>query len=100
MEEGFDILGIDVSHPVSMLAYEMHRCVFDPNSLVLVALGDTNDQVVLLHVSPDLASNFPPLLPACATYDEGADGAESSDALAGTVVKLDLDEVLLGLWPC
>lgn len=33
-----------------------------------------------------------------ATYDEGADSAESGDALARTVVKLDLDDVLLGLF--
>ncbi len=43
--------------------------------LVLVALGDTNDQVV----------------------DESADGTEGSDALARAVVELDLDEVLLGV---
>jgi hypothetical protein len=50
-------MGVDVAH------------------LVLVALGDTDDQVV----------------------DEGADGAEGSDALARAVVELDLDEVLLGV---
>ena len=33
-----------------------------------------------------------------ATYNQGADSAESGDALAGTVVELDLDEVLLGLF--
>jgi hypothetical protein len=32
------------------------------------------------------------------TYDEGADGAESSDALARAVVKLNLDDILLGLF--
>jgi hypothetical protein len=32
-----------------------------------------------------------------ATYDESSDGADSSDALAGTVVELNLDDVLLGL---
>lgn len=47
----------------------------DVTHLVLVALGDTDDQVV----------------------DEGADGAECSDALARAVVELDLDEVLLGV---
>ena len=50
-------MGVDVAH------------------LVLVALGDADDQVV----------------------DEGADGAEGSDALARAVVELDLDEVLLGV---
>lgn len=33
-----------------------------------------------------------------ATYNQGADSAEGGDALAGTVVELDLDEVLLGLF--
>jgi hypothetical protein len=47
----------------------------DVTHLVLVALGDTDDQVV----------------------DESADGAEGSDALARAVVELDLDEVLLGV---
>lgn len=32
-----------------------------------------------------------------ATYNDGSDSAESSDALARAVVKLDLDDVLLGL---
>lgn len=50
-------MGIDVSH------------------LVLVALGDADDQVV----------------------DEGADGTEGSDALARAVVELDLDDILLGV---
>lgn len=50
-------MGIDVSH------------------LVLVALGDTDDQVV----------------------NEGSNSTESSDALARAVVELDLDEVLLGV---
>jgi len=47
----------------------------DVAHLVLVALGDTNDHVV----------------------DDGADGAESGDVLAGTVVHLDVDDVLLGV---
>jgi hypothetical protein len=41
--------------------------------LVLEALGDTDDQVV----------------------DNGADGTEGSDTLAGTVVHLDRDNILL-----
>ena len=32
-----------------------------------------------------------------ATYNQGADSSESSDALAGAVVELNLDDVLLGL---
>jgi hypothetical protein len=36
----------------------------------------------------------------CATYDEGADGAEGSDALAGAVVELNLYEIRLGLCQC
>jgi hypothetical protein len=32
-----------------------------------------------------------------ATYDEGSDSAEGGDALARAVVKLNLDDVLLGL---
>lgn len=47
----------------------------DVAHLVLVALGDTNDHVV----------------------DDGADGAESGDVLAGTVVHLNVDDVLLGV---
>jgi hypothetical protein len=47
----------------------------DVTHLVQVALCDTDNQVV----------------------DEGADGAEGSDALARAVVELDLDEVLLGV---
>lgn len=47
----------------------------DVAHLVLVALGDTNDHVV----------------------DESADGAESGDVLAGTVVHLNGDDVLLGV---
>lgn len=49
-------------------------CV-DVSHLVLEALGDANDQVV----------------------DEGANCAEGSDVLAGTVVQLDLDNILLGV---
>lgn len=41
--------------------------------LVLEALGDTDDQIV----------------------DDGADGTEGSDTLAGTVVHLDRDNILL-----
>ena len=47
----------------------------DVTHLVQVALCDTDDQVV----------------------DEGADGAEGSDALARAVVELDLDDILLGV---
>jgi hypothetical protein len=32
-----------------------------------------------------------------ATYNQGADSSESSDALAGAVVELDLDDILLGV---
>lgn len=47
-------------------------CV-DISHLVLEALGDTNDQVV----------------------DESSDCAEGSDVLSGTVVQLDVDNILL-----
>jgi len=47
----------------------------DVAHLVLVALGDTDDHVV----------------------DDGADGTESGDVLAGTVVHLNGDDVLLGV---
>ena len=33
----------------------------------------------------------------CATYDQGADGAQGSDALARAVVELDLDHAGLGV---
>lgn len=46
----------------------------DVAHLVLEAPGDTDDEVV----------------------DDGADGAEGSDALAGTVVHLNRDDILLG----
>lgn len=46
----------------------------DVAHLVLEALGDTNDQVV----------------------DDGTDGTQGSDTLAGTVVQLDRDNILLG----
>lgn len=46
----------------------------DVAHLVLEALGDTDDQIV----------------------DDGADGTESSDTLADTVVHLNRDDVLLG----
>lgn len=46
----------------------------DVAHLVLEALGDTDDEVV----------------------DDGADGTQGSDTLAGTVVQLDGDDVLLG----
>jgi len=45
----------------------------DVTHLVLEALGDTDDHVV----------------------DQGADGTESGDILASTVVKLDVDDLLL-----
>lgn len=47
-------------------------CV-DVSHLILEALGNTNNQVV----------------------DESTDCAESSDVLAGTVVQLDVDDILL-----
>jgi hypothetical protein len=50
-------------------------CV-DVTHLVLVSLGNTEDQVV----------------------DESADGPDGSDALPRSVVELDLDQVLLGLY--
>lgn len=50
----------------------------DVSHLVLETLGDTNDQVV----------------------DECADSSESGDILAGAVVKLDVDLVLLGVREC
>lgn len=37
-------------------------------------------------------------LKAFATYDDGSDSSEGSDALARTVVELDLDNVLLRLY--
>lgn len=46
----------------------------DVAHLVQEAAGNTDDQVV----------------------DDGADGAEGSDTLTGTVVQLDRDDVLLG----
>lgn len=49
-------------------------CV-DISHLVLEALGDTDDQVV----------------------DEGSDGSEGCDVLPGTVVQLDVDDILLGV---
>lgn len=49
-------------------------CV-DISHLVFETLGDTDDQVV----------------------DESTDGSESSDVLAGSVVKLNLDNILLWL---
>lgn len=45
----------------------------DVSHLVLEALGDTDDEVV----------------------DEGTDSSESGDVLAGTVVELDVDDILL-----
>lgn len=50
------------------------KVCIDVAHLVLEALGDTDDQVV----------------------NDGADGTESSDTLAGTVVHLDRDDILLG----
>lgn len=47
----------------------------DVSHLVLESLGDANDQVV----------------------DEGSDGSEGSNILSGTVVQLDVDDVLLGV---
>jgi len=47
-------------------------CV-DVSHLVLESLGNTNDQVV----------------------DQGSDCAESSDVFAGTVVKLDVNDIFL-----
>ena len=47
-------------------------CV-DVSHLVLESLGDTDNQVV----------------------DESTDGSEGSDVLAGTVVQLDVDNILL-----
>lgn len=47
-------------------------CV-DVSHLVLETFGDANDQVV----------------------DEGSDCAEGSDVLSGTVVQLDVDDILL-----
>jgi len=47
-------------------------CV-DVSHLVLVALGDTNDQVV----------------------DKSPDSSKSSDILASTVVQFDIDDILL-----
>lgn len=46
----------------------------DVAHLVLEALGDTGDHVL----------------------DDRADGAEGSDVLAGAMVELDVDDVLLG----
>lgn len=58
-KNGLDILGIDVSHPGFMLACATHCDTLNSNSLVLVALGDTDDQVVLLQVSPILCPRLP-----------------------------------------
>jgi hypothetical protein len=46
----------------------------------------------LARVSADISA-----ISRVATYDESSDGADGSDALAGTVVELNLDDVLLGL---
>lgn len=72
-------MGVDVAH------------------LVLEALGDADDQVVLPPVShcPWLCHLF--FRCGYATYDESADSAESRDALAVAVVQLNLDERRLGL---
>jgi hypothetical protein len=51
---------------------DWEMCV-DVSHLVFEALGDTDDQVV----------------------DECADGSEGSDVLSGTVVQLDVDDILL-----
>lgn len=51
---------------------DWEMCV-DVSHLVLVTLGDTNDQVV----------------------DESADRSESGDVLSGTVVQFDVDDLLL-----
>ncbi len=53
---------------------DWEMCV-DISHLVLEALGNTNDQVV----------------------DQSSDRAESSDILSGTVVQLDIDDILLGV---
>ena len=94
---GVDILGIDVSHPELALAYAS-LVLSLPDSLVLVSLGNTDDQVVLLLVSPTLCFPVLPALVQRATYNEGSDSAEGSDALARPMVELDLDNVLLGLF--
>jgi hypothetical protein len=72
-------MGVDVAH------------------LVLVALGDANDQVVLLRSA--IARVFASIPAPCddATYDESADRADGGDGLARAVVELNLDEVLLGV---
>jgi hypothetical protein len=72
-------MGVDVAH------------------LVLVALGDTDDQVVLLPLARVRFCAYIPARPRVVTYDESSDSAEGGDALAGAVVELNLDEVLLGL---
>jgi hypothetical protein len=59
-------MGIDVSHPVSTSA-EPSYARSTNNSLVLVALGNTDDQVVLLPVSRCPSSS------ACSSKIEGCD---------------------------
>lgn len=66
----FDLTGLAVLLKVDV---DGKVCV-DVAHLVLEALGDTNDQVV----------------------NDGADSPEGSDTLAGTVVHLDRDHILLG----
>lgn len=64
-----------VQASLSVLVYvdvDWEMCI-DVSHLVLVALGDTNDQVV----------------------DESADRSESGDVLSGTVVQFDVDDLLL-----
>lgn len=86
-------MGIDVAHPTTRLVRSRHCLTC--NILVLVALGDTDDQVVLRPVSFAL-----PHKNCSATYNESSDSAEGSDTLARTVVELDLDDILLWLFEC
>jgi hypothetical protein len=67
--------------------------------LVLEALGDTDDQVVLRRVSPLYSTKSAAKLRVGLrkTYDDGSDSSEGGDALSRSMVEFDLDEVLLGL---
>ena len=69
-------LDVDVASLVVLLNVDVDGKVsVDVSHLVLVALRYTDDQVV----------------------DVGADGSEGGDVLAGAVVDLDVDDILLGL---
>lgn len=73
-----EVANLDVEEASLVVLLGVHvdgKMGVDVAHLVLVALGHTNDHVV----------------------DDGADGAQGSDALPGAMVQLNRDDVLLGL---